>query len=240
MHNKLLSALAFSACLLSPLMKAETTSPAPVQGERETGSALVRNLTAGKPQTIVYYGTSLTAAGAWTRLLTESLKAKFPGQVTAHNTGGPGMHSGWGVSNLEQRVLSHKPDVVFLEFSVNDSVARFRFSPEQARNNLTKMIDRIQAALPGCEIILQTMNPVIDRPEGDSGWRPKLSVYQDVYREVAAERGLMLIDHMPAWTRLLETDEKRFRDYVPDGLHPDESGYQQIVMPELRRKLGLL
>lgn len=202
-------------------------------------AAFLEKLKSGREQKIVYYGTSLTAAGPWTRLLTEELTAKFPGQVTARNLGGPGMHSGWGLRSVDERVIVHKPDVVFIEFSINDAVARFKLSPAKAKENLNQMIDRIRAALPECEIILQIMNPVIDKPEGDSGWRPNLTVYQDNYREVAAERGLLLVDHMPAWTHLLETDEKTFRKYVPDGVHPAQEGWRTVVMPELRRQLGL-
>lgn len=203
-------------------------------------AGFIEKLRAGREQTIVYYGTSLTAGGSWTRFLTDELKAKFPGQIAAHNKGGPGMHSGWGVRSVDERVIAYKPDVVFIEFSVNDAVARFKLSPEKAKENLDQMIDRIRAARPECEIILQVMNPIIDKPESDSGWRPNLNVYQDNYREVAAARGLLLVDHMPAWMRLLETDEKKFREYVPDGVHPKDTGYQYVVMPELRKKLGLL
>ncbi|MFH1499675.1 MAG: SGNH/GDSL hydrolase family protein [Verrucomicrobiota bacterium] len=202
-------------------------------------AVFVENLRAGRAQTIVYYGTSLTAAGAWTRLLTERLEAGFPGQVVAHNTGGPGMHSGWGLQNVDERVIAHQPDAVFIEFAINDAVARFNLSPERAKANLEKMIDRIHAARPDCEIILQIMNPVIDKPQGDRGWRPMMEVYQNNYREVAKERGLKLIDHMPAWTRLLEQGEPMFRGYVPDGVHPAGDGWREIVMPELLRQLGL-
>lgn len=204
-----------------------------------SSAGFVRKLQAGEKQTVVYYGTSLTAAGAWTRLLTDRLKETYPGQVVVHNSGGPGSHSGWGVDNLQQRVIALKPDVVFIEFSINDAVARFNLSPERGKANLEKMIDRIQAALPGCEIILQIMNPVIDKPEGDSGWRPTLAQCQQNYRDVAKERGLLLVDHMPAWSRVLANDEPMFRGYVPDGVHPAEDGWREVVMPELLLRLGL-
>lgn len=212
---------------------------APADDTKPASAAFVENLRADKPQTVVYYGTSLTAGGAWTRLLTEDLKAKFPGLVVAHNSGGPGTHSGWGVDNVNARVIAHAPDVVFIEFSINDAVARFNMSQAKAKENLNKMIDRIQTARPECEVILQVMNPVIDRPEGDSGWRPELPAYQENYRQVAKERGLKVIDHMPAWSELLKKDGARFRIYIPDGVHPAEEGWRQIVMPELRRQIGL-
>ncbi|WP_269523103.1 SGNH/GDSL hydrolase family protein [Coraliomargarita parva] len=202
-------------------------------------TSLISNLEAGKAQTIAYYGTSLTAHGAWNRLLTAELKARYPGLVTAYNNSGSGKNSKWGLEHLEENVLSKNPDTVFLEFSVNDAVARFKLTPEETKANLNLMIDRILANNPDCEIILQVMNPVIDRPKGHKGWRPTLEACQENYREVAAERGFLLIDYMPAWTELLEKDEATFREYVPDGLHPAENGYRAIVMPILLEKLGL-
>lgn len=227
----------FLAAVLS--VSASLFAASPADDAKPAPAAFVENLKAGKSQTVVYYGTSLTAAGAWTRLLTEELTTKYPGLVVAHNSGGPGAHSGWGADNVNARVIAHAPDVVFIEFSINDAVARFNMSTVKAKENLNKMIDRIRAARPGCEIILQVMNPVIDKPEGDSGWRPNLVAYQANYHEVAKERGLKLVDHMPAWSALLKTDGARFRTYIPDGVHPAEEGWRQIVMPELRRQIGL-
>jgi alpha-L-rhamnosidase/acyl-CoA thioesterase-1 len=202
-------------------------------------SLFLNKLIKGEDQVIVYYGTSLTAGGAWTRLLTEELDERFPGLVSASNQGGPGMHSGWGLEHVDERVVALAPDVVFLEFSMNDAVERFHIPPQQAKDNLNQMIDRILEARTDCEIILQIMNPVVGHPEGDPSWRSTLPECQENYREVAAERGLLLIDHMPAWTQLLDRDASTFNEYVPDGVHPSEAGWQTIVMPELKAKLGL-
>lgn len=199
----------------------------------------VARLQAGTPQKIVFYGTSLTHGGAWVPQLSGILEKRFPGLVTFANGAQSGEHSRWGVKNLDVRVLAQKPDVVFLEFSVNDATERFQFSLEESRRNLETMIDRILQANPRTDIILQVMNPVLDRPPGHAGHRPQLAAYQDIYRQVGRERGLLVIDHMPAWTRLLESDEKTFRAYVPDGLHPASKGYSEIVLPEILRRLGL-
>ena len=102
------------------LLAAVHAAPPPHDGKPEP-AVFIEKLRAGREQTIVYYGTSLTQAGAWTRFLTEELTAKFPGQVTARNSGGPGMHSGWGLRNVDERVIAHKPDVVFIEFAINDA-----------------------------------------------------------------------------------------------------------------------
>lgn len=199
----------------------------------------IARLQSGKPQKIVFFGTSLTQGGAWVSQVSQALEKAFPGLVSFSNGAKSGEHSRWGVKNLEANVLAQKPDAVFIEFSVNDAVGRFEISPEESRRNIEEMIDRIKAANPDTDIILQVMNPVIDRPPGHAGHRPRLEEYQEIYRQVGRERGLLVIDHMPAWTKLLESDEKTFRAYVPDGLHPQTKGYSVIVTPEILRCLGL-
>ncbi len=94
-----------------------------------TGTAgrpsFIRNLEAGRAQTIVTYGTSLTAGGAWPALLQGVLDRKYPGLATVINSGEGGQWSAWGVQNLEERVLQKNPDAVFIEFGINDAVLRF-------------------------------------------------------------------------------------------------------------------
>jgi len=199
----------------------------------------VQRLEEGLQQKISFYGTSLTEGGAWTGMLMDVLDCKYPGLVTSVNTALGGEHSVWGLANFQERVIAHQPDVLFLEFSVNDAAERFEISLEAARSNLLEMIEALQTARPDCEVVLQVMNPVLDRPEGHSGHRPHLAQYQQVWRDVAAAKGLLLIDHMPAWTALLERDEAAFRTLVPDGLHPAAEGYRQIVMPVLLPALHL-
>lgn len=200
---------------------------------------LISRLAAGRPQRIGFYGTSLTAGGAWVPQITGVLTERFPGLLATFNGAEPGMHSRWGVENLDARVLAHAPDALFIEFSVNDACARFGISVAEARSNLEDMIGRVLAQNPDCAVILQVMNPVLDRPAGHDGHRPELAAYQESCRAVARERGLLCIDHMTAWTELLKRNEAQFRAWVPDGLHPQAEGYQCVVLPELRRALGV-
>ena len=129
--NRILAAAAVLLCLFITEASANQTS------------VLVSNLKAGKKQTIVAYGTSLTEKGAWVNELQEKLNELFPGQATVLNKGGQGMYSKWGVDNLEERVIKNKPDAVLIEFGINDVVARFNCSVPQAKENLEFMIKRI-------------------------------------------------------------------------------------------------
>lgn len=204
-------------------------------------SWFVQKLRAGVPQKIVGYGTSLTAGVPYTWLtsFTAGLEAAYPGLVTVVNSGGSGQNSDWGVTYLQSKVISHAPDAVFIEFATNDAVNRFNLSPAHVRSNVENMVDRIRAALPECEIVFQIMNPVINSMLADTSQRPDLQRYQQIYRDVAAARGLKVVDHMPAWQALLDSGTAAFVAVVPDGLHPNEQGFQTYVAPTVLRSTGV-
>jgi len=197
-------------------------------------SRLVANLEAGKPQTAVAYGTSLTAACAWVGQLQEALNAAYPGLATVINSGASSMWSQWGVDNLEARVIQKKPDTVFIEFAINDAYLEYKTSVAQARTNLVNMIERIQKANTNCEVILMTMNPSTVTFD-----RPKFADYYQMYREVAKDRKLPLIDHYVNWKKILDADEVQFIKYVPDGLHPGVEGCKKVITPEMLKALGV-
>ena len=187
--------------------------------------------------TVVFYGTSLTKSGGWAEVLIEALKPGRPG-LTGINAAADGQHSRWGVENFDPRVLHAKPTILFLEFAVNDALARFEISVEESRRNLETMISRFEATGDGA-VVLQVMNPVLDRPAGHTGHRPHLAHYEKMYRSVARERKVSLVDHAPHWERVLQRSEAEFRVAVPDGLHPSLVGYTKYMLPTLYSALGL-
>lgn len=187
---------------------------------------------------VVFYGTSLTRAGGWAEIIGAELRARYPA-LRIVNAAESGQHSRWGREHFAERVLAQSPSAVFLEFAINDAVARFALSVAEARANLEAMLDALAAQHPRCVAVLQIMNPVIDRPPGHDGHRPHLAIYEQPWRDVARERGLLLVDHAPAWAELLARGEDEFRCYVPDGLHPNAAGYAGFMLPRLREALGL-
>lgn len=202
-------------------------------------SQLVTRLDARQKQVVVTYGTSLTARGAWVTQLADVLKQKYPGLITIINSGSSGQWSQWGVENLDTAVLQKRPDTVFIEFSINDSVARFKGSVEIAKANLGSMIDALRKANPRCEIILMTMTPGDKYPEGHTSYRKDIEAHYGMYRSVAKKRGLLLIDHYPNWKALQATEPKQFQDYVPDSIHPTAEGCAKVVTPVILAALGI-
>ena len=191
---------------------------------------LAENLAAGKKQTIVTYGTSLTAGGAWVGQLAQALKARYGDKAAVINSGRGAMWSKWGVDNLDQRVIQKAPDAVFIEFAINDAFLAYKTSVGDAKANLENMIDRILKARPDCQIILMTMNPPI---KIHLERRPKIEEYYQMYRDVAAQRKLQLIDHYPAWKAILDKAPQRFDKLVPDGIHPNAAGCAEVIAPAI-------
>ncbi len=199
-------------------------------------SSLVRNLDYGKQQTVVTYGTSLTAGGAWVKQLQQALNSSHPGQAEVINAGKGAMWSKWGVDNLDKRVIEKKPDTILIEFAINDAYLPYKTSVKQAQRNLENMLERILKANPKCEIVLMVMNP----PVGvHLERRPKVKEYYEMYRNVAKYRKLLLIDHYPKWEKILKEDADLFEKYVPDGIHPGAEGCEEVITPNILTELGI-
>jgi lysophospholipase L1-like esterase len=214
---------------------------------RGGGAPIIDRLEAGEQQTVVVYGTSLTAGGAWVSQLSSALNAAYPGQLTWVNAGQSGKASNTGVAKLSSLVLAKQPDAVFIEFGMNDAFTAYEpgeidcdITPAESRANLNAMIDAVLAENPNAQVILQTMNPSWNAPNGNGSAtkRPHLPQYYEGYRDVAADRGLLLIDHNAVWTKLQQNTPAQFQSYVPDGTHPSGAGYAQLVTPAIRWNLG--
>ena len=202
-------------------------------------------LASGSSLKIVTYGTSLTAGGAWVGRLRDWLGERYPGQVSVVNSGLSGKNSAEGVAQLQAKVLDQNPDVLFIEFAMNDA---FRYSDgtpslnvAEARANLETIIDSVLAQNPECEVVLQTMNSVWNSPSGSNAsatLRPDLAEFYQMYRETAADRDLLLIDHHPNWVALQQDDLPAFQAAIPDGVHPSGAALDLYMVPYLKWKIS--
>jgi lysophospholipase L1-like esterase len=216
------------------------------------GGILAR-LDQGEKLTITAIGTSLTASNLWLSQLGAWLNEKYPGQVTLFNEGVGASASKnnaaykappSGLDVQLGKVLAHHPDVVFLEFAMNDAYTPYKISPKESKENLQTMITTInrwaEKNHKHVDIIVQTMNNVLGGSKDDE-LRPNLPVYYQGYRDVvAANPGVLLIDHAPNWLKLYNSqpDHATWKSYVlPDGIHPNGTGSLNVIVPEIQRAL---
>lgn len=200
----------------------------------------LNELAKGHPQYIVVYGTSLSSGQNgkdWMEPVVERLKQVYGDSLVTYTLAGQGgKWSTWGVEHLEERVIRKNPDVVLMEFGMNDAFQDYNTSVATARENVIEMITRIRSHNPDCEVILQVMNMPIGK---SASYRPNLTAYYEMYRSVAKELKTGLIDHYRNWQALLSQGEAVFLTYVPDGLHPNTKGNREIVAAHILASWGI-
>lgn len=177
---------------------------------------------------LVAFGTSLTADGRWVGPVTRELAITHPGGVRVVNAAQSARTSAWGLSTLDERVLSVSPSVVVLEFSVNDAHLPFGISVSASENNLRTLVRRIGEADPETAVVVLVTGPAVGAA---AGTRPSLAAYQEAWRRVAGEEGLVLVDTTPAWRSVLDRSPDTFDRLVPDGLHPSSDAHFRITAP---------
>lgn len=201
-------------------------------------SGIFEALDAGEHQTVITYGTSVTILGQWATEVGLYFDAHYPGQVTFTNTACAGQTSVWGLENLQERVLDLHPDLVFLEFAINDAATKHGISTEDCRDNLDALVKRIRAQNPDVEIVLQTMDPAWDSPASApkkyASDRPHLNDYYQVYRDFAAENNLPLIDNYPVWRKIMDENPELYHKMVPDGIHPGKDASREVAWPAVK------
>lgn len=231
-------------CLLSLLLLLGTSVKK--LGEPKNKVSFIQKLEQGEKVKIAALGTSLTGGTwRWFDVLQEWLDKDYPGQLTYFNEGVGASASSYppGKSGIEKAkvVVKYQPDVVFIEFAVNDSYKPYDISLNNSRCNLENIIQTLRETNQGVEIILQTMNVVIDMPELDmveSTKRAELPRYLKMYKKVAKKNNLLLVDHYTNWKRYLKKEGRvEYIKLVTDGIHPNLEGYRMILLPELKRVL---
>ncbi len=187
------------------------------------------------PQTIVVYGTSLTANAVWPSGLQKILRHHYGTTVRLTNAALGGKDSRWGLTNLNERVIREQPDAVFIEFAINDALESSKMSVTESTDHLKSMIQKLHLAKPSCEIILMVMNP----PTGAAlEKRRQFTAYRNAYQTVAREMKCRLIDFYPLWKSLMDEQPERWKNYAPDGLHPNDCASREVILPALLQGLG--
>jgi acyl-CoA thioesterase I len=199
------------------------------QEQRRFVSRTRSDLEAGARVSIVTLGDSITAGFAvrrgfpsfWKQMLAE----KYPDAVVEIiNSGISGDTSMDGLARLDWAVLSYEPDLVTINFGINDCV--LGLGQEEFEMNLVEMVRRIRAG-PNSEILLISSQP-LETPPYD---RLVLDYYQALER-VAKEMDTGFVDVYMAWMRRVREGTSLSSLILPGLDHPNEAGYR-IMAKEL-------
>jgi acyl-CoA thioesterase-1 len=186
-------------------------------------------VSATEPLVVATYGTSLTADGLWQPQLQQRLEQCLHRPVRVLNLGRGGTVSSWGRENV-QSVIAARPEVVLIEFAINDAYKPHGISLAQSYDNTRAIVDDIRRALANAKIFLWTTNPTKETT------RPDVALYYRQYERLANDLGVGLIDLYPRWLEALAGT--RWRRLMPDKVHPTQNAYQQVALGPIVRAVS--
>lgn len=176
------------------------------------------------PLRITILGTSLSHNAPWTDQLSGALTACLgPTEITVIARPGAGVL--WGQGQVEA-VAAAVPDLVLVEFAINDADLRDGLSRAVADQETQALFIDLAEAVPQAGLVEMTMSPA----HGLRGLlRPGLGArYDDVIARAEAG-GQGAIDLYARWQAL-----PRARRGLEDGLHPDPERASAVTVPPVR------
>lgn len=136
-------------------------------------------LNAGQEVKIVYLGGSITEQNGWRVLSAAELQKQFPkAPISSVNAAISGTGSNLGTFRLRQDALAQKPDLLFVEFAVNDDAAKV----ENIRKSMEGIVRQTWRELPGCDIcfVYTIRSATYERDFKDGKLPPSASVMEDI------------------------------------------------------------
>jgi lysophospholipase L1-like esterase len=205
--------------------------PAPADLPPRDRPLVPRALPAEGPLRIVALGTSLTARGPWPDRLADRLGACLDHPVEILRVARPGASVAWGGDAAQiAAVAEAAPDIVLVEFAINDADLRDGHPRAEADARTRALLGALSAVLPEAAIVELTMSPA----RGLRGvMRPGLAArYADAVVRAEARDG-PLVDLYARWLRL-----PRDARGLDDGLHPDPELAAGVIVPALAASLA--
>lgn len=175
----------------------------------------VKKAKAGKEVTLVYLGGSITNGynggedSCYAKLSCDYYYNRF-GKVNYINVSSPGSNSTLGLIRVEEDVLVHKPDVVFLDYAVNDtkeSVSREAF--ESLLRRLIKSESR-----PAVVLLFMI---------SDVGY-----TCQGHMQAIGEHYSLPMISCGDALLPAIESGRMTWADFLSDNIHPNANGHKLL------------
>ena len=201
------------------------------QEESSSTKNTVTLLEAGEQVQIVAFGDSISAGFAvrkgFDHFWLEMLKEKYPqAEIAIKNEGVCGATSFDGLARLDWSVIAHSPDLVTVNFGINDMYMGIRLG--EFKSNVIEITEKIIEGSKS-EILLLSSEPLLT-PKFD---KIVLSYYQTL-EDVAEEMEVGFVDVYGAWMRKV-AEGVPLESLILSGLdHPNELGYK-IIAEELMR-----
>lgn len=202
---------------------------------------------------VVFYGDSITHAGAYPRMVSDFYLMRYPDRtVRFFNAGVAGDNAGAAQNRFDEDVKRWNPTVVTLMFGMNDSW-RNLYDPVKMKrpehvtyvrareqvcyttytNNMTKLADRIVTEIPSARLMFLTPSPYDETSTGTAtpalvGTVAALGRFAAFGRASAAARQADCADLFAMCQALTAREQAKnpaFSFVGPDRVHPGDTGH---------------
>ena len=154
------------------------------------------------------------------------LKEKYPyAAINTIVTAIGGENSREGAARFEEQVLTHRPDVLFIDYALNDR----GIAPELSRQALESMIKKTLKA--GVKVILLSPSPDLRVDPTEPG--NELEVYTRVIHDLAARYQVGLVRVYGAFGDIVKKGG-HLEDYMSQVNHPNANGHRVIAQEIFR------
>ena len=183
------------------------------------------------PVTIACFGASTTGLyyhtggrRAWCDMLGLTLQKAYPlAKLKMVNAGASGETTVDALKRIQASVLVNSPQLVVVEFLLNDVV---KVSRTDYHDNLVRIVKAVKSS--GADVILCTPNSIY--PEDPTRPLDRVMAYVEIVRRVGAELDVPIADCYLAFEQIRSKNERTWMALMDDGLHPNIQGH--IVVAE--------
>ena len=154
-------------------------------------------------------------------LFAYQLKKIYGGEIKMYNAGLPGSRSDWGAQYADKYINPLHPDLVILDFGMNDF---WTFAPGQFKGYIQTMIKKVRAGNPQVEFLLLSNllfapDYILDSDDKKSFYTGNMLGYNRVLQALETT-GIVNLD-MTTLSGILY-DRKAPRDCLANPLHPND------------------
>lgn len=181
---------------------------------------VIKKLQAGGDVTVAYLGGSITqgtSAGndlCYARLTTNWLKEKFPSAKINYVNAGIGATGSYiGVHRADEQVLSENPDLIFIDFSVNDTEERTALNTETYASLLRKLWNH--SSNPAVVTVAMTQE------NGTS--------FIKYHGDVVKKFDIPMISYKDAILDIIDKGYIKWTDISDDNIHPNVPGHALLT-----------
>jgi lysophospholipase L1-like esterase len=205
--------------------------------------------TAGAEIKVAYFGGSITAQNGWRPKTLAHFQKTWPqAKFSEINAAIGGTGSDLGVFRLKHDVLDQKPDLLFVEFSVNDGGT----APEQIFRCMEGIVRQTWAALSDCDIcFVYTLTKDLSPAMIDGKFQRSASAMEKIADHygipsihMAMEVAKLAKEGRLEWSAPLpKTDEEKAAlgnrvIFAPDNVHPHPETGHELYLQAIARSLN--